>query len=394
MDNKINNTKLVVVSWGFAPQVAGSPILLANLLEEYQGDLEAIVGWDLSARIDPNFKPVCKTNTFKIPNSFLARVFRRLRFKLSFLVDRFVLKHLKRIKPAVVLAIYPNGIFATAAFKACKRLNIPFFIHVHDLWEENEKGEALRYARKWEKEVLLNADRVYCMTSTQQQHYVEKYDIEPAILPHTTSKNLIENAAQLRRESTKHKEEKLILYTGNVSTHMSLDAMKEFIKAIDLMPDHYKVKILINLKEEQLKSLNIYHPKADYYWGTREEAQQLQRDADVLFLPLSHKNGSYHEVKTVFATKTLEYLISGTPILAYSPPYSFHTKSAKERGWAYVVEVDSPEAIFIGIEKLISNSKLGTQIIKNAFTEARNRNASKYADILLNDVENASLKKQ
>ena len=147
MDKK---TKLVIVSWTFAPQVAGSPILLDNLLQEYKGSLEAIVGWDLSAKIDKNFNPVCKTHTLRMPHNYFERVFRKFQYNLSFLVDIFVFKKLKKIKPNVVLGVFPNGIYAAAAYKACRKLNIPFFIHMHDLWEENFSDKSLRHAKIWE----------------------------------------------------------------------------------------------------------------------------------------------------------------------------------------------------------------------------------------------------
>ena len=68
------NKKLTILSWTFAPQVVGSPILLHNLFENYKGPLEAIAGWDISARVDSNFKPCCKTTYFKPPNFSVNRI--------------------------------------------------------------------------------------------------------------------------------------------------------------------------------------------------------------------------------------------------------------------------------------------------------------------------------
>ena len=91
-------------------------------------------------------------------------------------------------------------------------------------------------------------------------------------------------------------------------------------------------------------------------------------------------------MKTVYATKTLEYLLSGTPILVFSPPYSFHSQDAKAKGWGLVVEEDAPEAIVKGIKELIADSELRRSVIINSIKEANNRDASTYADLLFRKV--------
>ena len=48
------------------------------------------------------------------------------------------------------------------------------------------------------------------------------------------------------------------------------------------------------------------------------------------------------EVRTVFSTKILEYLVSGRPIVVFAPEGSYHAESAKKNGWGYVVTEDSP----------------------------------------------------
>jgi hypothetical protein len=72
----------------------------------------------------------------------------------------------------------------------------------------------------------------------------------------------------------------------------------------------------------------------------------LQSEAHVLVAPLSHKNCSIDEVRTVFSTKLLEYLIAGRPIVVFAPEDSYHAESARRGGWGgYVVSEDSPAAL-------------------------------------------------
>ena len=85
------------------------------------------------------------------------------------------------------------------------------------------------------------------------------------------------------------------------------------------------------------------------------------------------------EVKTVYATKTLDYLVSGTPILVFSPLDSFHTISAKEKGWGLIVAEDSPKALVEGIIRLKTEAELGNSLVNAAFEEAESRSAINYA---------------
>ena len=111
------------------------------------------------------------------------------------------------------------------------------------------------------------------------------------------------------------------------------------------------------------------------------------RDADVLLLPLSFKNNLPEEIQTVFSTKTLDYLVSGTPILVFDPPYSYHTASAKERGWGYVVENEDPQFLASRLQELATDPVLRGNVVDQALEEARRRNPRHWADLLLQSVD-------
>ncbi len=89
------------------------------------------------------------------------------------------------------------------------------------------------------------------------------------------------------------------------------------------------------------------------------------------------------EVRTVFSTKLLEYMVSGRPILVFAPAGSFHAISARKGDWGYVVDEDSPEKIANAILKMLNDDNLCSKLVGNAFVEAKSRNASIYANELL-----------
>jgi glycosyltransferase involved in cell wall biosynthesis len=89
------------------------------------------------------------------------------------------------------------------------------------------------------------------------------------------------------------------------------------------------------------------------------------------------------EVRTVFSTKLLEYLVSGRPIIVFAPEDSYQAVSARKHGWGYTVTEDSPAALAAAIEKVIRNENLAARLVQGALQEAQSRRAKSHARRLL-----------
>ena len=374
-----------MISRTFPPFTVGSAILMSNFFRSYKGNLNAIACWQYEAKQDPAFEPPCETVYLKMPFALLQRVYDKFQYRLIGLTRYFIKRRIKNLRPSCVFLVFPNAPFLIAAYQICKELNISYLIQMHDLWEENYAANhpVGALARKWEKRIFEDAERRFSMTSIQQKHYIEKYKLEVEVLPHTIVPARIEEL-KTRIANTLTEEKGIttsptVVYTGNISHKMNLDALQQFVAAVDLLPAHYEVKMFVSFTVDQCKELKLYNPRIKYDWLPMEGVQAQMRSAAVLFLPLSFKNAAMDEVKTVYATKTLDYLVSGVPMLVYSPSDSFHTVSAKEGGWGYVVEEDAPEAIAKGIQELVENKALAQKIVGEAINEAKRRSASKYA---------------
>ncbi|MCE5345222.1 MAG: glycosyltransferase [Bacteroidales bacterium] len=80
--------------------------------------------------------------------------------------------------------------------------------------------------------------------------------------------------------------------------------------------------------------------------------------ADLLILPIDFDDISIRFLKYSFQTKISEYMISGTPVLVYSPKETATAKYALKAGWAYVVTERNDLALANAILELKSNSEL------------------------------------
>ena len=197
--------------------------------------------------------------------------------------------------------------------------SLPFYAHMHDLWMENMPpgSVASRFAEKWEPVILKQSTRVLCMTPSMQKYYERKYGIQTDLLPHTIpEQDCLSAPAEMRPPRL---AKPTVLFVGAVSPPMNLDALKVLAFASELLPSEYELLFCTSFDAALLNSLGIRSSRLQVKYVSRAEVQRLQSEAHVLVAPLSHKNCSMDEVRTVFSTKLLEYLISGRPIVVFAP---------------------------------------------------------------------------
>jgi glycosyltransferase involved in cell wall biosynthesis len=376
--------KLTVVSRSFPPQVSGSAILLANLLKDYTGNVNAIAGCNRYLKTDVDFLSPCATGYLALPRllpSAYDRLTRRLPRLICRTIRASILRVFKESKTDVVLGAFPSDDFLVAAFLAARDLGLPFYAHMHDLWlEQMPKGTVTaRFAKQWEPSILRESSRVLCMTEAMQRHYETKYGIKTYLLPHCVPDNGKFMPTEMRAAKMKTPT---VLFVGAVLKEMNLDSLKTLANASELLPKQYRLLFCTSSDLVTLNRLGIQSSRLTVKYVSRAEVQRLQSEADVLVAPLSHKDCAIDEVRTVFSTKLLEYLVSGRPIVVYAPEGSYHVESARKHGWGYVVTEDSPAALAAAIREVASNEDLAAELVRRALEEARTRSASYHAERL------------
>jgi glycosyltransferase involved in cell wall biosynthesis len=382
------------VSPYFPPQVSGSAILLANLLASYPGSVRAIAGYNEDQQSDQAFTAPCPTQYLPLTR-IIPRVYSRLRRRAPMLLYRALQGPLRRIikklGTEVVLGTLPHDVYIVAAFLVARQLHLPFYAYMHDLWVENtQPGSAIaQFAEIWEPIVLQKATRVLCMTEAMQKHYERKYDIQTYLLPHTIAEHDVPQSSVGIRPVQMTKP--TVLFVGAVSPPMNLDALKTLAAASELLPPEYELLYCTSTELATLNRLGIRSSRLRTMYVSRAEVQRLQSEAHVLVAPLSHKDCSIDEVKTVFSTKLLEYFVSGRPIIVFAPEHSYHAESARNNGWGYVVTEDSPDILANAIIKVVTDEDISSRVVQGAMKEAQIRNAKFHAknlkDWVIDDIK-------
>ena len=385
----------MVVSQTFPPLIGGTPILLTNLLRSYPGKVVAAAGYSHDSREDSSFQPPCETFYLRPPRVRLfERAYNRLISRASALVYQWIKCQAKKIKPDVILSASPGVHFFISAFRVAQDLGIPFYAHMHDLWQENYRlNDHLKrgiLTARWEKTIFTHSQRVLCITEHQQDFYFKKYGIATDLLPHTVPPQDLSAAPSQMVASSCAK--KTILFTGNLYPNMNLDSLRVLAQASEFLPADCELLFCTNATPAELSSLGIVSSRLRIAWLPREELRALQSSAHILVAPLSHKNASEHEVRTVFSTKLLEYMIAGRPILLFAPADSFHAYSARRGRWAHVVDQDDPKALAAGIRQLLDSEELAKEVVRGALAEAHRRDARIHARRLYEWVKDDSEK--
>jgi len=163
-----------------------------------------------------------------------------------------------------------------------------------------------------------------------------------------------------------------IVFTGDIYDS-NLDALKNIINTMKSLPSEYKLTICTPVSLSYLQEYNIHKSEnIDIKFVSREDVLSIQRYATILFLPLAFKSSSITtiELATMFPTKTIEYMVSGTPILVHAPSNYYVSKYAIEKGWGFVVDDPNPDSLKKAILRLTDDIELRQKLVQNAWQSA------------------------
>jgi glycosyltransferase involved in cell wall biosynthesis len=375
--------RLMIVSGTYPPAVGGSPILLSNLVECYPGEVFVATQQHPHGAEDLDFQPTCPVHRMWIPRArYPYRVYQRF-FQFGPLTMwrswRFLRRQVARHQPTVILSSSTTPSLFIGAFRVAREAGIPFYTHMHPLWEETCRpgSDEHRLAIQWEKIILTGSRRVLCLTEAQADFYRKKYGISPQLLPHTMPPRTLAEAPKAMLAATL--SPRTVLFIGAVVGPMNQDSLRVLAQASEMLPEDVRLLFLSHNTREAMARDGIASSRLVVRAVPRQEALRLASACHVLIAPLSHKNSAADEVRTVFSTKLLEYLVSGRPILVFSPADSFHSQSAARNQWGLVVDRDDPRALADGIIRLLNDESLCARLVDGALAEARRREATIYA---------------
>lgn len=258
-----------------------------------------------------------------------------------------------------------------AGFRAAQRAGIAFAPYIFDYYAYQWTGAARDFALQHEPALIKGAAGVIAPNEFMAAAYREHYGIESVIIRNPAA--LPDCAALDRAPRCFDADTVNIVYTGAVY-HAQFDAFRNLIAAAKRLERggiRIRLHIFTNqpptwLAAEGIEGLNVvFHAHIPH-----TEIAAIQRQADVLFLPLAFESSIPEMIKTSAPGKMGEYLAAGRPILVHAPADSFVSWYFRAHGCGVVVDQNDPAALAAALKRLLADEgrrrELGRRAVERA----------------------------
>lgn len=398
--------KFLIISSYAPPAISGAPLMMYNLLRYFPEDSFAVLTshFGIDRRVKEKGKWLkSKYYYFDSPSLTVASQTRadllsRIKYFLGkiwlfrFLGQLFFLLYLplsivskgkKIIRQENIELLLGYSDYGTALFSTYllhKLTKKPFFLHFYDLYYGNKLPLVYRtFAYFLEPKLFESASKVFVTNEALQEYYQKKYKREIFVISNSI---LIEKSEP--EPFLNHSELYKIVFTGTIYWPQ-IEAVKNLIRAVDELQNP-KIQLYLYTPHDKayLKSRGIFESKKIVFAaGSPSEMPEIQKSADILFVPLSFRTKYPLLINTSSPGKTYEYLVSGRPILIHASKESYIAKYAKKHNFALVVDEENIEKLKEAITELITNRNLVKRLTTNAWQIAlNNHDATKTSKLL------------
>jgi glycosyltransferase involved in cell wall biosynthesis len=257
-----------------------------------------------------------------------------------------------------------------ASFLAAKMAGCLFCLVIDDdyinQWTEAHKKWLSRQVGPF---AVKHCDALFFVSESLREAYKRRYGVSGEVLHTPTLEGVGEAPAEIPigRENGEIK----IIFSGTVY-ELNADMVSAVLKAAALAAEwRVKVHLYTWQTRDQLSAMGV---KGEFVLHKTESVDALlniQRQSDILLLGLGFNPQHKDLVKTSFPSKLTDYLVSGRPILAVLPPESCAADFLRKNQCAHVVESADPLEIAEGISHIVRNDAYRVQLVKNAFSVAR-----------------------
>jgi glycosyltransferase involved in cell wall biosynthesis len=250
-----------------------------------------------------------------------------------------------------------------AAWLASRKTGARFVAYMFDDYVEQWAFlPALRkLALFFESRFVRDATTVIVPNEYLRREYVERYagKIDVTVINNPW---LSEPAAP--REAPRPVGPVRVVYTGSIY-HVHFDAFQNLAAALRILGEGYRLDVYSATPPDILvtngvDTFNHCGHVAD------SAASSVQRDADILFLPLAFRSSAQAVIRTSAPGKMGEYLASGRPVLIHAPADTFVAWYGREHACAHVVSDPDPAAVAAGLRRLAEDRDYAEGLVRAA----------------------------
>lgn len=277
---------------------------------------------------------------------------------------KFVKRTLAQEKCRALLVCSGDLISLPVSYLVARRLRIPFYAYIFDDYVYQWDHFVARcFAKLVEPFIMKRTAGIIVPNEFLAEEYRSRYQIDCTVIYNPYHDSGVSEASP---NWPSHKNEIRIVYTGAIySAHY--DAFRNLMSALRQL-DRPEVRLHVytaqpreDLEREQITGVVEYHNHIE-----QSDVREVQRRADILFLPLAFDSPIPEAVRTAAPGKMGEYLASGRPILVHAPADSFLSWYFRERKCGVVVDTSDPLILKQAIERILDDSELRESVSRNA----------------------------
>ncbi len=375
--------KFLVTSSYFPPVIGGTSTIMTHLLAAFKPDSFAVLSESTGSFDGTHMAPVPPEMdisrigvpgfiTHKIP--YGTRITRYLRFALIPVIERKIYKTARRIQAERILAVYPSWPFLIASYRAALRLKIPLITYYMDVSVDPSR---LRWpdrpaVKHYERKLLEMASERLALSEALADDFKDRFGLGSAIVRHSIDLKKLSKMETIPL-FPQWKDKKWIVHTGVVEESLQREGLRRIAQVVDQHPEwNAKLILATPTAKADLLASGFNLPCVEIVSLKPAEAIALQRQSAVLLavLPFQGKVRSFQQ--TAFPTKGIEYMASGVPILAHTPPDSFFARHVRQYQYAYLADTEDTTELTNALNRLMNDQGLRDQLTERASDTVKN----------------------
>jgi glycosyltransferase involved in cell wall biosynthesis len=363
--------KIAVVSPVLPPFWSGQAILIYRLLkdrspneycllsqEEHKAERESAAAAPKLAGRYCRLSRLCR-----IPRGHRLAAVKRINI---YLLGRQIAAVARRQQCSAIVAFSGNMTNLPASLLASRILNIPCYAYFCDYYSYQQVGER-GFAEQMEAQVLRGAAGVVVPNEFLHDELKLRYGVDSTIIYNPCDLEGYEAAPAFRE----HDGEQRIVYTGAVY-EANYDAFRNLIGAIELLGrSDIRLHLFTAQSPGRLREAGIRGPVVFHNHANIAEIPAIQKQADLLFLPLAFDSPYPEIIRTSAPFKMGEYLAAQRPVLVHAPADSFISWYFREHECGFVVDENDPAKLADGIKRLLCDTGFGQKLCSRASERAR-----------------------
>lgn len=356
--------KLLVLSRSIPPALTGSAILMGNLVRQFTRDEMTVVGALDSGAPPVRWDASLPRLNYAIRWSARWRGERWLRRASVPWVLVYSLWVMLRRRCEAVLVVYPDALYLLVGYLLARLTRKPLYGYFHNTYLEQHDDSPLAH---WlQPRVFEYARHIFVMSEGMQRLYRKNYpDLECSPLVHTFSDPLPPD------EPPPPLHAPLRLCLSGTINPASEDAAGRSAQLVHDL-DNVQMSLYTGTPPVTVEQVGFSGPKFTVGRVSRDVLLDKIREADVLLLPHGFTSKwAQEEIQTIFPTKTIEYLISGRPILAHMPADCFLAEFLRRHECALIVDEPTVDALKAGLQRLVDDADLRARLVHNALRASR-----------------------